>query len=118
MKKTGKWKALLGQRKWNTAMVIIAINGKATSLKDQRTKLEIRLGRIKKVLYQKNLSYILEIIKTKIINIYYNNLLVEYFDIEKTWELVAHKYYWLILKVDVEYYVKEYNVYLAWKSVT
>lgn len=44
-----------------------------------------------------------------------DDLLAAHFGIEKTWELIAQKYYWPMLSADVEFYVKECNIYLAWK---
>ena len=46
---------------------------------------------MKDILYYKNFLYIIEIIYSKIINYYYNNLLACYFKIEKTRELVPKK---------------------------
>lgn len=42
--------------------------------------------------YQK-LLYLSEIIKTEIVGQLHDDLLAEYFRINKTWELVARKYY-------------------------
>ena len=48
---------------------------------------------------------------------HYNNPLVGYFGIEKMQELIARKYYLLILQKDVKVYIKSYNIYLASKAV-
>lgn len=42
--------------------------------------------------YQK-LPYLSEIIRTEIVGQFHNDLLAEHFGINKTWELVARKYY-------------------------
>lgn len=39
----------------------------------------------------------INIIRTKIIGRHYNNLLANYYDIKKSWELIDEKYYLLIL---------------------
>ena len=59
----------------------------------------------------------LEIIWTKLIYRHHNNLLVEYFSINKTKELIGQKYYWPSLKKDVEAYIKDCNICLALKTV-
>lgn len=40
------------------------------------------------MLYQKNFLYILKVIKTELIKKYYNNLLVGYFEIKKTYKFI------------------------------
>ena len=47
----------------------------------------------------------------------YNNLLAGHFVIYKIRVLINQKYYWLILKKDVEIYVRGCNIYLASKAV-
>lgn len=58
-----------------------------------------------------------EIVKTKIINRYHDDPLADHFEIKKTWELIAQKYYWLTLRANVESYVKGCDVGLVSKSV-
>lgn len=58
-----------------------------------------------------------KIIKTKLSSKHYDDPLADYFDIEKNQELIARKYYCLILKVGDDSYVKGCDVYLASKSV-
>lgn len=41
------------------------------------------------MLYHQGFLFIIEIIYTKLINNYYNDLLAEYFQIKTTWELIA-----------------------------
>ena len=48
---------------------------------------------------------------------YHNNLLVDYFGIKITSELIARKYYWPSLCHNVEDYMKGCNVCLALKAV-
>ena len=54
------------------------------------------------VLYHQGLSYIPEIIQTEFISKHHNNSLVDHFGIEKTYELVAQKYYWLLFCHDIK----------------
>lgn len=59
------------------------------NMKNQRIRPEKRLKNLNVALYQDGLFFISEIVKTKFINKYYDNLLVGYFYIEKTQELIA-----------------------------
>ena len=79
-------------------------------LKDSREDVD-------KVLHWEGLAYIPEIIRTELINRYHDNSLAGHFDIKKTQELVARKYNWPILRANVEFYVKGYNICLAAKVV-
>ena len=72
---------------------------------------------IDSVLYYQGLLYVPEIIRTELISRHYNNLLASHFGIKKTRELVAQKYYRLILRRDNEDYVKGYDVCLTSKAV-
>lgn len=53
------------------------------------------------ILQHQNLLYVPEIIPSKLISYYYDNLLVEDFGIKKIRELVARKYFFPILCQDV-----------------
>ena len=44
-------------------------------------------------------------------------LLQAIFEIDKTQELIARKYYWPTLRQDVETYVKGCNICLAFKAI-
>ncbi len=72
---------------------------------------------IEEVLHHQGLPYVPEIVRTKLISRHHDDLLVGYFGIDKTKELIARKYYWLTLRRDVETYVTGCNVCLASKSV-
>ena len=48
---------------------------------------------IKQVLHYQRLSYILKVIHSEWISRHYNNLFISHFGIEKTWKLIARKYY-------------------------
>ena len=72
---------------------------------------------VNKVLHQQGLLFVTKITWIKFISRYYNNLLVRFFDINQTIELISQKYYWLSLKKNVETYVKSCNVCLAFKTV-
>lgn len=41
--------------------------------------------------------------------------LVGHFKIEKTWELIAWKYYWPTLQADIKVYVKRFDIYISSK---
>ena len=68
----------------------------------QATELFEGWKNIEKVLYYKSLPYIPKIIQSELISRYYNNSLAGYFRIDKTWELIAKKYYWLIFFQDIK----------------
>lgn len=72
---------------------------------------------IKRVLSDKSLLYIPEIIKTKIINRYYNNPLVGHFGIKKTQKLVVQKHHLKIFRANIKPHIKKSDVCLALKSV-
>ncbi len=72
---------------------------------------------IEEVLHHQGLLYMPKVIRTKLISRHYDNLLVGYFGFEKTQELIAWKYYLLMLRVNVESYVKGCDMYLASKLV-
>ena len=69
------------------------------------------------VLHHQGLPYVSEIIRTELITRHHDNLLVGYFGIKKTCELIARKYYWPTLRRDVEDYVRGCDVCLALKAV-
>ena len=69
------------------------------------------------ILHHQGLSYIPEIIQTKLISRHHNNPLVGHFGIEKIYELIAQKYYWPTLRRNVDDYVRGCDVYLALKAV-
>lgn len=68
---------------------------------------------VQKVLYKKDLLYIPKIVRTELINKFYDDLLVGYFGIKKTLELIAQKYYWSTLRTNVNSNNKRCNVCLA-----
>ena len=69
------------------------------------------------VLHHQCLPYVPKLIKTKLISRQHNDPLVGHFGIEKTWELVARKYYWLTLRHNIETYIKGCDVCLTSKAV-
>ena len=71
---------------------------------------------IEGVLQYQGLSYVPEIICSKVISCQNNNLLAGHFGIDKTQELVGRKYYWPKLRRDVESYVRGYEVCLLSKT--
>ncbi len=52
---------------------------------------------IEEVFHHQGLPYVLKVIYFELISRYYDNPLVSHFRIEKTQELIAQKYYWVIL---------------------
>ena len=64
-----------------------------------------------------NTTFTILHICTKLISRHYNNRLASYFEIVKTQELVARKYYWPSLWHNVKVYVKGCNLCLASKVV-
>lgn len=72
---------------------------------------------VKGILSHQGLLYVPKIIQSKLISCHYNDLLASYFSIEKIWEIVIRKYFWLIFCLDVEAYVNGYDVYLTSKTV-
>lgn len=99
-------------------MIARLVSGGTESLKNQRIKLQRRFKKnTNKILYYQDLPYILKIIRAKIMSKYYDNPLTKYFEIQKTWEFIAQKYYWPIFKINIEFYFKRCNVYLISKLV-
>ncbi len=72
---------------------------------------------IEQVFHYQGLPYIPKVIHSELISRHHNDPLAGYFDIEKTRELIARKYYWLMLQRDVETYVIGCNVGLPSKAV-
>ena len=72
---------------------------------------------VNKVLHYQGLPFVLEIIRTELINRHHDKPLVGHFGINKTRELISKKYYWPSLKKDVKAYVKGCNVCFASKAV-
>ncbi len=69
------------------------------------------------MLNYQGLPYIPKVICWELISGYHDNPLAVYFSIEKTWELIAKKYYWPTLQKDIETYVKGCNICLISKAV-
>ncbi len=69
------------------------------------------------MLHYQGLLYVTKAIYSELISRHHDNPLAGHFGIEKTCELIARKYYWPMLRRDVEAYVKECNVCLASKAV-
>ncbi len=69
------------------------------------------------MLHYQGLPYIRKVFHSELISRHHDDPLAGHFDIEKTWELIARKYYWLTLRRNVEAYIKSCNVCLASKAV-
>ena len=65
------------------------------------------------MLHYQSLLFVPKTIWMKLITRYHNNLVVDYFGIEKTYKLLVSKYYWPLLRYNVEAYVKGCDVCLA-----
>ena len=72
---------------------------------------------LEQVLHYQGLPYVPKIIRLELISRHHDNPLIGHFGIKKTQELIARKYYWSMLRQDVEAYVKGCNVCLASKLV-
>ena len=68
-------------------------------------------------MHYQGLPYVPEIIWIELISKHYDNPLAGHFGIKKTQELVAQKYYWPMLRHNVDDYVKGCNVCLSSKTV-
>ena len=69
------------------------------------------------VLHYQGLFHIPEMIQTELISRHHDDPLAGYFDIKKTRELIAQKYYWPTLCCDVKNYVRGCNVCLTLKAI-
>ena len=69
------------------------------------------------VLHYQSVPYVPEIIGTELISRHHNDPLAGHFGIEKTRELIARKYCWLMLCHGVEDYVTGSDACLASKAV-
>ena len=69
------------------------------------------------VLHHQGLSFVPEIIQTKLISCHHNDSLAGHFGINKTRKLIGRKYYWPSLRKDVEDYVKGCDICLGLKVV-
>ena len=72
---------------------------------------------IDNVLHYQSLPYVSEIIRTELISRYHDYPPAGHFRIKKTQKLVVRKYYWPMLRRDVEDYMRGCNVCLASKAV-
>ena len=68
-------------------------------------------------MHHQGLQYVREIIQTELISRYNDDPLAGHFGIEETHELVARKYYWETLRINVEGYVKACDVFLALMAI-
>lgn len=64
-----------------------------------------------------SLLYILELIRSKLINHHHNNLLAGYFGIDKVQELITKKYYQLTFHYNIEIYIRRCNMCLVFKTI-
>ena len=91
--------------------------------KADRKALELRqqkahdCKKIDEIFYYQGLPFVPKAIWTELISRHHNDLLVGHFGIKKTCKLLAQKYYWPILRHNVEAYVKGCDVCLAFKAV-
>ena len=69
------------------------------------------------VLQYQGLSYMPEIICSKVISRHHDDSLVEHFGINKTRGLVGRKYYWPSLRKDIKNYIRGCDVCLTSKAV-
>ena len=69
------------------------------------------------ILHYQGHPYVPEILWTELISRHHDDPLASHFGIKKTRELIARKYYWLMLRHDIEDYVRGCDVCLASKAV-
>lgn len=69
------------------------------------------------LLHYQSFLFIPKVICTKLISQHHNNFLTSEFGIEKAQELIAQKYYWLILQADVESHVQACNMCLTSNAI-
>ena len=72
---------------------------------------------IDRVLHHQSLSFLPEAIQTKLISCHYNDSLAGHCGINKTWELIARKYFWPTPWHNVKAYVKSYDMCLVSKAI-
>ena len=66
----------------------------------------------KGLLFHKEQLYVLkeESLKAELLKHYYDNILAEHFEVERTLELIDCKYYWSDMSKDVKNYIFSYNI--------
>ncbi len=69
------------------------------------------------MLHYQGLPYVPEVIRIELISRHHDDPLAGHFEIDKTRELIARKYYWSSLWTNIEAYVKACDVCLASKAV-
>ena len=89
-------------------------NRKAQELRQQKAN---GYKKMDDILYYQSLPFIFKAIQKELISYHHNNLLTNYFDIEKIANCLAQKYYWSIFCYNVDAYVKGCDVCLASKAV-
>lgn len=72
---------------------------------------------VEEVLYHQGLPYVPEIIYTKLISNYHNDILASHFKIDKTRKFIARKYYWSTLCCNIKAYIKSCDSCLSSKSL-
>ena len=65
---------------------------------------------INDIFHYQRLIFVHKAIWMELISTQHNNLLAGHFRIEKTWKLLAQKYYWPTLRHNIKVYVKDFNV--------
>ena len=66
----------------------------------------------KDLLFYKEQLYVSEkkSLRAELLKHYYDNVLTEHFRVERTLELINHKYYWSNISKDVKNYIFSYNI--------
>ena len=66
----------------------------------------------KDLLFYEEQLYVLKekSLKAELLKHYYNNVLAEYFEVERTLKLIDHKYYWSDMSKDIKNYIFLYNI--------
>jgi hypothetical protein len=66
----------------------------------------------KGLVYLRNLIYIPDCMRTKIIKQHHNNPIHRYIGMEKTAELILRNYYFLNMRRKVQNYIQQYKTYI------
>lgn len=69
------------------------------------------------MLHYQYFPYILKVTRIELISCHHNDFLAGNFEIDKTYELITKKYYWLSLHGDVEAYIKGCDICLTFKTI-
>ena len=84
-------------------------------------KIKCRVNVRKSILWRENFKDLLfyekqiyiseeKLLRAELLKYYYNNILAEYFRVERTFKLINYKYYWSDMNKDMKNYIFLYNI--------